>query len=72
LSFNINFHETSVGFYFKRAFGEVYKVSATSFLKVYAKSNSILLLSCDFIAHMGTHCWTRFPQVSHMPLLGFY
>jgi len=36
LSFNINFNQMSLG-KFKRAFVELYKVSGTSFIKVYIK-----------------------------------
>jgi len=35
LSFNINLYETSKDFFSKRAFGEIYNISGTSFIKVY-------------------------------------
>ena len=68
LSFNINFHQTSLGNDIKRVIGKLYNFSRKSFITAYVRMTTQEL---DSFYHMTfqraeTRVWARFPCASWM------
>ena len=68
-SFIIKIYETSKGNFIKRVSGELYNFSGTSFIKVYVKvaTSLILFLSHDFSASMYPSLDTLSTGFLHVP-----